>query len=38
MTFRAFSVKFGTGDKAKTVTLTTYTMPDGKLEQFLIEP
>jgi CubicO group peptidase (beta-lactamase class C family) len=38
MTFRAFSVKFGNGDKAKTVTLTTYTMPDGKLEQFLIEP
>ncbi len=38
MTFRAFTVKFGTGDKAKTVTLTTYTMPDGKLEQFLIEP
>ncbi len=38
MTFRAFTVKFGTGEKAKTVTLTTYTMPDGKLEQFLIEP
>ena len=38
MTFRAFNVKFGAGDKAKTVTLTTYTMPDGKLEQFLIEP
>ena len=38
MTFRAFNVKFGDGDKAKTVTLTTYTMPDGKLEQFLIEP
>ena len=38
MTFRAFNVKFGAGDQAKTVTLTTYTMPDGKLEQFLIEP
>ena len=38
MTFRAFAVKFGTGERAKTVTLTTYTMPDGKLEQFLIEP
>jgi D-alanyl-D-alanine carboxypeptidase len=38
MTFRAFSVKFGEGDKARTVTLTTYTMPNGKLEQFLIEP
>jgi CubicO group peptidase (beta-lactamase class C family) len=34
MTFRIFSVKFG----QKTVGLTTYTMPDGKLEQFLIEP
>jgi CubicO group peptidase (beta-lactamase class C family) len=38
MTFRAYTVKFGTGDAAKTVTLTTYTEPDGKLEQFLIEP
>jgi D-alanyl-D-alanine carboxypeptidase len=38
MTFRAFNVNFGTGEKSKTVTLTTYTMPDGKLEQFLIEP
>lgn len=38
MTFRAFSIKFGTAESAKTVTLTTYTMPDGKLEQFLIEP
>jgi CubicO group peptidase (beta-lactamase class C family) len=38
MTFRAFAVKFGAGEKSKTVTLTTYTMPDGKLEQFLIEP
>jgi CubicO group peptidase (beta-lactamase class C family) len=38
MTFRAFTVKFGVGDKEKTVTLTTYTQADGKLEQFLIEP
>jgi len=38
MTFRAYTVKFGAGDAAKTVTLTTYTEPDGKLEQFLIEP
>ena len=38
MTLRAFTVKFGSGDGAKTVTLTTYTMPDNKLEQFLIEP
>jgi CubicO group peptidase (beta-lactamase class C family) len=38
MTFRAFTVKFGAGEKEKTVTLTTYTQADGKLEQFLIEP
>ena len=38
MTFRAFNVRLGSGNTAKTVTLTTYTMPDGKLEQFLIEP
>jgi hypothetical protein len=31
-------VKFGAGEKEKTVTLTTYTRADGKLEQFLIEP
>ena len=29
MTFRAFTVKFGSGDTARTVTLTSYTMPDG---------
>jgi D-alanyl-D-alanine carboxypeptidase len=34
MIFRAFTVRFPT----RTVTLTTYTMPDGELEQFLIEP
>ena len=33
MTFRAFAVSFGEKD----VTVTTYTMPDGKLEQFLVE-
>jgi len=38
MTFRAFTVKFGSRTPAKSVTLTTYTEPDGKLEQFLIEP
>ncbi len=38
MTFRAFTVKFGADEKEKTVTLTTYTQSDGKLEQFLIEP
>jgi CubicO group peptidase (beta-lactamase class C family) len=35
MVFREFSVKFGGG---RSLTLTTYTMPDGKLEQFLIGP
>ena len=38
MTFRAFTIKFGSSDKTKTVTLTTFTTPAGKLEQFLIEP
>lgn len=33
MTFRSFAVTLGT----RHVTLTTYTQPDGKLEQFLIE-
>ena len=33
MRFRSFAVTLG----AKQVTVTTYTMPDGKLEQFLIE-
>ncbi len=33
MTFRAFRVRAG----GKTVTITTFTMPDGKLEQFQIE-
>lgn len=34
MTFRSFSVEFAN----KGATLTTYTMPDGKIEQFLVEP
>ena len=34
MIFRAYAVTYASG---KTVTLTTYTMPDGKLEQFLVE-
>ena len=34
MTFRSFSVEFA----SKSATLTTYTMPDGKIEQFLVEP
>jgi D-alanyl-D-alanine carboxypeptidase len=33
MTFRSFAVSF----KEKKVNVTTYTMPDGKLEQFLVE-
>jgi hypothetical protein len=35
MVFRAFSVKFANGTA---LTLTTYTMPNGKLEQFLVGP
>ncbi|HEX8812845.1 MAG TPA: serine hydrolase domain-containing protein [Terracidiphilus sp.] len=34
MTFRAFRITYPT----KHLTLTTYTYPDGKLEQFLVEP
>ena len=33
MTLRLFTVSF----KSKRVTVSTYTMPDGKLEQFLVE-
>jgi D-alanyl-D-alanine carboxypeptidase len=34
MTFRVFQVAFAT----KNVQLTTYTMPDGRIEQFLVGP
>jgi len=34
MTFRAFDIVY----PGKHLTLTTYTYPDGKLEQYLIEP
>jgi CubicO group peptidase (beta-lactamase class C family) len=34
MTFRAFDVEFASGTK---VTLSTFTTPDGKLEQFLVD-
>jgi D-alanyl-D-alanine carboxypeptidase len=34
MTFRAFTIKFS----SRSLSLTTYTMPDGKLEQFLVGP
>jgi len=34
MTFRIFAVQF----KEKSLRLTTYTQPNGKLEQFLVEP
>jgi CubicO group peptidase (beta-lactamase class C family) len=36
MTFRVFRVEFANG--AKPVTITTYTEPDGKLEQYLVFP
>jgi D-alanyl-D-alanine carboxypeptidase len=34
MTFRAFRIVYPT----KRLSLTTYTYPDGKLEQFLVDP
>jgi CubicO group peptidase (beta-lactamase class C family) len=34
MTFRSFTIEFAN----KSARLTTYTMPDGKIEQFLVEP
>jgi D-alanyl-D-alanine carboxypeptidase len=34
MTFRAFRIQYPT----RRLTLTTYTYPDGKLEQYLVEP
>ncbi|MFZ0633110.1 MAG: serine hydrolase domain-containing protein [Acidobacteriaceae bacterium] len=36
MTFRVFRAEFAGG--AKPVTITTYTEPDGKLEQYLVFP
>lgn len=36
MTFRSFSVTFA--DSPQKVRVTTYTMPDGKLEQYLVLP
>jgi CubicO group peptidase (beta-lactamase class C family) len=36
MTFRAFRVEFAGG--AGPITITTYTEPDGKLEQYLVFP
>jgi len=36
MTFRAFDVEFS--DNAQHLQVTTYTMPDGKLEQYLVIP
>ncbi len=35
MTFRAFRASFRDG---RQVTITTYSMPDGRLEQYLVEP
>jgi hypothetical protein len=34
MTFRAFDIEY----PGKRLRLTTYTYPDGKLEQYLVEP
>jgi len=39
MTFRTFAVQFANPVAHPThVTISTYVMPDGKLEQFLVEP
>ena len=35
MTYRGFAVEFTSG---KRVNLSTFTVPDGKIEQFLVEP
>ena len=35
MTYRGFAVEFATG---KRVVLSTFTVPNGKIEQFLVEP
>ncbi len=35
MTYRGFAVEFASG---KRVNLSTFTVPDGKIEQFLVEP
>jgi D-alanyl-D-alanine carboxypeptidase len=36
MTFRVFRVQFA--NSGRQLTITTYTEPDGKLEQYLVEP
>ena len=36
MTFRVFRVQFP--NSSRQLTITTYTEPDGKLEQYLVEP
>jgi hypothetical protein len=36
MTFRVFRVEFP--NNAQHLQVTTYTMPDGKLEQYLVIP
>ena len=35
MTYRGFAVEFANGTK---VNLSTFTVPDGRYEQFLVEP
>ena len=36
MTFHAYNVTFK--DKPQKLRVTTYTMPDGKIEQYLVIP
>jgi CubicO group peptidase (beta-lactamase class C family) len=38
MTFRVFRVTFAAGSQPGDLAITTYTMPDGKIEQYLVEP
>jgi hypothetical protein len=39
MTFRVFRVQFSQpAAHPSVIRITTYVMPDGKLEQFLVEP
>ncbi len=38
MTFRVFNVTFAASSHPDKLVITTYTMPDGKLEQYLVEP
>lgn len=38
MTFHVFHVQFAAESKPNMVVITTYVEPDGKIEQYLVEP